>query len=604
MAPKANKNKTPQEKALASKRVEFVKANPNLDPAEARQRFFVQTRAAELTSKGVEVTKEKRAQLRQKFQSGDVQRQGFYTPADIARIAARNTGGNDNDPPQDIIKPPRSSGANRAAGARSMPGVRVIQTPQSLSETKETSGLTGANKWIYENIAQPEMAAIARFNERNVKQFGSGTPLILRTAGGLGRGAIGEVGKIGESFNATFINPSVNLVGKLFGRNPNLRQAGPVEAAINTVDAIATVATMGGSKPLTALGRAGLEFAAEKLSTRGLARTSIAVDRFAARTGLGASETLVSAINATPPPGKSYVGPKAPGGPSKSGPILFEKNQKSMYADIASGKGPNYTGGPKSTYKPTDVLSTTKVKPVKTPKTKGSTTVKPKDAPEFLKGGLDNAPVFKNAPGTKIPKRVKPKGLETKGGPVVSTKASKNAAAQARADKLIEGGLSRVAPKSSTPNMNASSLSSMESTAPVTVTRATKGPKVSPAKAKAGAGVKTKMEQAKAMSTRSTVTPKAGVASFKNQAEYDSWMSTGGKFHLQNMTPEARQKFITTNEKFIAARGARKTAVTTTESKVVTRNVKFKGRYDRAAKRGSQMYPLANKLIAARRAAK
>jgi hypothetical protein len=70
------------------------------------------------------------------------------------------------------------------------------------------------------------------------------------------------------------------------------------------------------------------------------------------------------------------------------------------------------------------------------------------------------------------------------------------------------------------------------------------------------------------------------------------------------MAPAARQEFLTKNQSFIAARGARKTAVTTTESKVVARNVKFKQRYNAAAKRGSQMYPLANKLIAARRAAR
>jgi hypothetical protein len=88
---KKNKNTTPQDQALAAKRVAFVKSKPDLAPAEARTRFFVQTRAAELQAKGVEVTKQKRQELRQKFASGGVQRQGFYTPADIARAAARNT---------------------------------------------------------------------------------------------------------------------------------------------------------------------------------------------------------------------------------------------------------------------------------------------------------------------------------------------------------------------------------------------------------------------------------------------------------------------------------------------------------------------------------
>jgi hypothetical protein len=581
MAPKPKKNRTPQEMDRIAKRVEFVKSNPQLDPATARQRFFVQTRAAELTSKGVEVTKEKRAQLRQGFQTGKVKREGFYTPGDLARIAARNTGG--GDAPQNIIKPPRSTGANRAAGARSMPGVRVTQTPQSLAEMKSEASMTGVNKWINENIAKPEMAAVERFNERNVKQFGSKTPLIVRTAGGVTRGIGGMALDTAESFNATFINPAVNLVGGLFGKKPNLRQAGPVEAAINTADVIATIATLGGSKPLTAALRVSGRGAAEQLSKFGFAKQSSKIDNILGR--LGKTESIVPAANATKAPGKPYSGPKAPGGASKSGPVLFEKNQKSFYTDIASGKGPKYTGAPSSTYKPTDVLSTTKVKPAKVAKPKEYTRMR------------DIA--FDSKYGTKAEKTA----AKNLAGPInkANTRAVKSAAAQAKADKLIESGLSKVAPKSSTPNMNASSLSSMESTAPVVKP---KGPKVSPAKAKAGAGVKAKMKQVKATPARSTVAPKTTVSSFSNQSQYDAFMSAGGKFHIQNMSPSQQQSFLTANQKFIAARGARKAAVTTTETKVVSRNVKFKGRYDRAAKRGSQMYPLANKLIAARRAAK
>ena len=559
MAPKANKNRTPQELDRIAKRVQFVKSNPQLDPATARKRFFVQTRAAELTSKGIEVTPEKRKQLRQGFDTGKVKREGFYTAGDVARISAKNTSGSgtqDIKIPQERMSKPRSTGANRAAGARSMPGVRVTQTPQSLAEIKSDSGMTGANKFINENIAKPLMGSVQSFNKRNVEQFGTKTPKIIRTAGGLGRGAAGIVSSTGESFNATFINPAVNLVGGLFGKKPNLRQAGPVEAAINTVDVVATAATLGGSKVITSALRAGGDMAASRLTKLGLAKPSMAIDNILARTG-SKLDVLVPSTKATPRPGKPYAGPKAPGGKSKAGEVLFDKNQSSFYNDIVSGKGPNYTGSPSSTFKPTDVLSTSKVKPAKVTKPK-----------------------------------------------VTATRASKNSAAQAKADKLIEGGLSKVAPKSSTPNMNASSLSSMESTAPVTKVSKPKGPKVSPAKAKAGAGVKVKMTEAKATPVRSTVTPKTTVSSFGSQSQYDAFMSAGGKFHIQNMSPSQQQSFLTANQKFIAARGARKTAVTTTETKTVARNVRFKGRYDRAAKRGSQMYPLANKLIAARRAAK
>jgi hypothetical protein len=73
----AKKQRTSQELERIRQRKEFVQANPELDPAEARKRFYVQTRAQELQKSGVEVTKERRAALRQKFASGGVQRQGF-----------------------------------------------------------------------------------------------------------------------------------------------------------------------------------------------------------------------------------------------------------------------------------------------------------------------------------------------------------------------------------------------------------------------------------------------------------------------------------------------------------------------------------------------
>jgi hypothetical protein len=48
---------------------------------QANQRFFVQTRMAEMKAKGKTVTPEMRKQLQQKFQSGDVARKGFAAPA-------------------------------------------------------------------------------------------------------------------------------------------------------------------------------------------------------------------------------------------------------------------------------------------------------------------------------------------------------------------------------------------------------------------------------------------------------------------------------------------------------------------------------------------
>jgi len=51
-----------------------------------------------------------------------------------------------------------------------------------------------------------------------------------------------------ESQSATFVNPWINLAGKAVGKNPNLREAKPMEAALNTAMAVATIVTGGMAK--------------------------------------------------------------------------------------------------------------------------------------------------------------------------------------------------------------------------------------------------------------------------------------------------------------------------------------------------------------------
>jgi hypothetical protein len=60
---------------------------------QANQRFFVQTRMAEMKAKGKTVTPEMRKQLQQKFQSGNVSRKGFAAPS-------KSTGGSGG-----VVKP-------------------------------------------------------------------------------------------------------------------------------------------------------------------------------------------------------------------------------------------------------------------------------------------------------------------------------------------------------------------------------------------------------------------------------------------------------------------------------------------------------------------
>jgi hypothetical protein len=78
---------TKKQKPAVAKRVAdrkaFVKdkvASKGITAKQARQRFYVQSRMAELKAAGKTVTPEMRKQLQQKFQSGNVSRKGFAAP--------------------------------------------------------------------------------------------------------------------------------------------------------------------------------------------------------------------------------------------------------------------------------------------------------------------------------------------------------------------------------------------------------------------------------------------------------------------------------------------------------------------------------------------
>ena len=78
----AKKQKPTVAKRVAERKA-FVKdkvASKGITAKQARQRFFVQTRMAELKAAGKTVTPEMRKQLQQKFQSGNVSRKGFAAP--------------------------------------------------------------------------------------------------------------------------------------------------------------------------------------------------------------------------------------------------------------------------------------------------------------------------------------------------------------------------------------------------------------------------------------------------------------------------------------------------------------------------------------------
>lgn len=80
----ATKKQNPAVAKRIADRKAFVKekvASKGITPKQARQRFYVQSRMAELKAAGKTVGPEQRKQLQQKFQSGNVSRKGFAAPA-------------------------------------------------------------------------------------------------------------------------------------------------------------------------------------------------------------------------------------------------------------------------------------------------------------------------------------------------------------------------------------------------------------------------------------------------------------------------------------------------------------------------------------------
>ena len=113
-----------EKKKVVAKRVSdrkaFVGSRGSEKDSASRQRFYVQTRVAEMQAKGKTVTPEMRKKLQQKFQSGDVARKGFAAPKKkasgprtVGRTDSSGRGGFGATAPK-----VRSTGANAAAGSR------------------------------------------------------------------------------------------------------------------------------------------------------------------------------------------------------------------------------------------------------------------------------------------------------------------------------------------------------------------------------------------------------------------------------------------------------------------------------------------------------
>jgi hypothetical protein len=241
----ASKKKNVEQRIQARKA--FVASNPNLSPAEARKRFYVQTRAQELSAAGKAVD---RKALRQKFESGGVTREGFYTPADIQRAAAKkavSTSSSSGTLPS-TGKTGRTADVTRGKAYTDINSIerqaiqKRISAPKNVTPTRTNRG------------SNPVESAALRLTDPNEwKKAVTGTG---KSWLGAGKRILGFASSQGESLNATFVNPAINTVGRAVGKNPNLRQATGTEALLNTADVVATIYSGGAAKGLVPSGGA------------------------------------------------------------------------------------------------------------------------------------------------------------------------------------------------------------------------------------------------------------------------------------------------------------------------------------------------------------
>jgi hypothetical protein len=525
----SKKAKTPQEQALIKKRVEFVQSKPDVPKAQARQQFFVQTRAAELQAKGVEVTKEKRAQLRQKFQSGDVSRSGFYTDADRARFAAGKSG----------------KGSSSST---------VTSNGQNLAEYKMLGKENTARRPV---AAKPSsngnfLSGAANLAKRGLEDIAS-APLI--------KFVTGQVNSTLESTAATFINPSINLVGsglnKLAGikdgqkgdYNPNLRVAGPKEAAINTAFAVIDIASAGQSAAYRAAYPTFFKATKPSAWTRLNNKIDELDNALDVRSGRKSASVIENKVT-----GK-VTGPVASGAKKSNVTQTGPGGGKSFWKNVEEGRAQTYKG-----QKP---------------------------------GSVDLAPGVKPVKATS---NVKPASTRTR-STVGKTKTQ--AQMQREADNAVSGGLSKVmndAPVTKGPDMNSSNLTFVESKpasvakpaaakAPKANTRKPSEPRPAPkttrAKAEAGKNFNQKVKQVNS-GPQTKINSK--IKKYESQEAFDKFMNTGGKDIVVEATranPKVGKMFTDANEEFIKTRSARSTSQATVRASRADRRVKAAIRLNR-----------------------
>ena len=205
-----------EKKKVVAKRVSdrkaFVGSRGSEKDSASRQRFYVETRVAEMQAKGKTVTPAIRKQLRNNFQSGAVAREGFGAPKKkasgprtVGRTDSSGRGGFGATAPK-----VRSTGANAAAGSRA----------RASSSRTDSSGRSGFG------ATKPKAPTRNQIEGRGGP--GKGRPATSNMRGIAGFGRTDSAGRSG--FGATRPKPAVGRrMGKRiagFGRTDSSGRSG------------------------------------------------------------------------------------------------------------------------------------------------------------------------------------------------------------------------------------------------------------------------------------------------------------------------------------------------------------------------------------------
>ena len=152
----ATKKQNPAVAKRIADRKAFVKdkvASKGITPKQARQRFYVQSRMAEMKAAGKTVGPEQRKQLQQKFQSGNVSRKGFAAPAKKTGSTTSTT-----STVKPVVKPvvkPATTSTSQAVRA---------------SDKRSAANLSATRTGLNANHANRGASQVVRINENPLKK--------------------------------------------------------------------------------------------------------------------------------------------------------------------------------------------------------------------------------------------------------------------------------------------------------------------------------------------------------------------------------------------------------------------------------------------------